>query len=77
MKLKGGGRVGVWVPLGWPWPCQTAQQRGDNPSSQTSPRPHLCQVRTNDIDYCTICVPSILLWNTVEVSEVIVCKWDV
>ena len=21
MKLKGGGRVGVWVPLGWPWPC--------------------------------------------------------
>ena len=33
MKLKGRGRVGV---------CQTAPWRGDNPSSQTSPMPHLC-----------------------------------
>ena len=29
MKLKGGGKVGVWVPLGWPWPCQTAYCQPD------------------------------------------------
>ena len=78
-ELKGGGRVGVC-----PWDghghAKLPNGGVTTPPPKHHPGPtfaHLVpqhQVGTNDTDYHTICTPSILLWNTVEVSELIVCK---